>query len=156
MLNFNWWVNRKDPQGTNVFAGGFLGLDNIGVFDRSAPLPTGGSLEQADGTAWMAFYCQNMLEMALILADHDPVYEEIAFKFLENFIWIAYAMDKVGEHARRHVGRAGRLLLRRAPAAGRRRRSGSKVRSMVGLLPLCASTVFEEEPGRRATRSCWS
>ena len=98
MLNFNWWVNRKDPQGSNVFAGGFLGLDNIGVFDRSAPLPTGGSLEQADGTAWMAFYCQNMLEMALILADHDPAYEEIAFKFLENFIWISYAMDKVGEH----------------------------------------------------------
>ena len=71
-LNFNWWVNRKDPQGRNVFAGGFLGLDNIGVFDRSAPLPTGGSLEQADGTAWMAFYCQNMIEMALILAEHDP------------------------------------------------------------------------------------
>ena len=121
MLNFNWWVNRKDPQGRNVFAGGFLGLDNIGVFDRSAPLPTGGSLEQADGTAWMAFYCQNMLEMALILADHDPMYEEIAFKFLENFIWISYAMDKAGEHAGRHVGRGGRLLLRRAPAAGRRR-----------------------------------
>ena len=120
MLNFNWWVNRKDPQGKNVFAGGFLGLDNIGVFDRSAPLPTGGSLEQADGTAWMAFYCQNMLEMALVLADHDPVYEEIAFKFLENFIWIAYAMDKAGEQPRRHVGRAGRLLLRRPAAAGRR------------------------------------
>ena len=121
MLNFNWWVNRKDPQGRNVFAGGFLGLDNIGVFDRSAPLPTGGSLEQADGTAWMAFYCQNMLEMALILADHDPMYEEVAFKFLENFIWISYAMDKAGDAAGRHVGRGGRLLLRRAPAAGRRR-----------------------------------
>jgi hypothetical protein len=67
MLNFNWWVNRKDPQGRNVFAGGFLGLDNIGIFDRSAPLPTGGHLDQADGTAWMAFYCQNMLEIALIL-----------------------------------------------------------------------------------------
>ena len=75
MLNFNWWVNRKDPAGRNVFAGGFLGLDNIGIFDRSAPLPTGGSLEQADGTAWMAFYCQNMLEMALILAEDDPIYE---------------------------------------------------------------------------------
>ena len=146
MLNFNWWVNRKDPQGRNVFAGGFLGLDNIGVFDRSAPLPTGGSLEQADGTAWMAFYCQNMLEMALILADHDPVYEEIAFKFLENFIWISYAMDKVGEQRddmwdeedgfyydvlRLPDGEAFRL----------------KVRSMVGLLPLCASTVFEEDIG---------
>jgi hypothetical protein len=143
MLNFNWWVNRKDPQGRNVFAGGFLGLDNIGVFDRSAQLPTGGSLEQADGTAWMAFYCQNMLEMALILADKDPMYEEIAFKFLENFVWIVYAMDKIGEHGddmwdeedgfyydvlRLPDGEAFRL----------------KVRSMVGLLPLCACTVVEE------------
>jgi hypothetical protein len=144
MLNFNWWVNRKDPQGRNVFAGGFLGLDNIGVFDRSAQLPTGGSLEQADGTAWMAFFSQCMLEIALILADKDAVYEEIAFKFLENFFWIAYAMDKVGEHGddmwdekdgfyydvlRLPDGQAFRL----------------KVRSMVGLLPLCASTVFEPE-----------
>ena len=98
MLNFNWWVNRKDPAGRNVFAGGFLGLDNIGIFDRSAPLPTGGSLEQADGTAWMAFYCQNMLEMALILTEYDPIYEEIAFKFVQHFMWIAYAMDRRGEH----------------------------------------------------------
>src|SRR4029078_10381788 len=90
-LNFNWWVNRKDPEGRNVFAGGFLGLDNIGVFDRSAPRPTGGSLEQADGTAWMAFYCQCMLEMALILAEHDPMYEEDAFKFVQHFVYIAYA-----------------------------------------------------------------
>ncbi len=97
-LNFNWWVNRKDPQGRNVFAGGFLGLDNIGVFDRSAPLPTGGSLEQADGTAWMAFYCQCMAEIALILADRNPAYEEDAFKFLQHFMWIAYAMDRIGEH----------------------------------------------------------
>jgi hypothetical protein len=142
MLNFNWWVNRKDPQGKNVFAGGFLGLDNIGVFDRSAPLPTGGTLEQADGTAWMAFYCQNMLEIAVVLAEHDPVYDEVAFKFIENFVWITYAMDKPGDHAddmwdeedgfyydvlRLPGGEAFRL----------------KVRSMVGLLPLCASTVFE-------------
>ena len=98
LLNFNWWVNRKDPAGRNVFAGGFLGLDNIGVFDRSAPLPTGGSLEQADGTAWMAFYCQNMLEIALILAEEDPVYEEHAYRFLQHFIWISYAMDRLGEH----------------------------------------------------------
>ncbi len=77
LLNFNWWVNRKDPEGRNVFAGGFLGLDNIGVFDRSAPLPAGGHLDQADGTAWMAFYCQNMLQMALVLAERDPMYEEI-------------------------------------------------------------------------------
>jgi hypothetical protein len=151
MLNFNWWVNRKDPQGRNVFAGGFLGLDNIGVFDRSAPLPTGGSLEQADGTAWMAFYAQCMLEMALVLAEHEPVYEEVAFKFLENVIWISYAMDKVGEHQddmwdeedgfyydvlRLPGGEAFRL----------------KVRSMVGLLPLCASTVFEQDMVTRHPR----
>src|SRR5205807_356969 len=85
MQNFNWWVNRRDPQGKNVFAGGFLGLDNIGVFDRSAQLPTGGHLDQADGTAWMAFYCQNMLEIALILAEHDSGYEEIAYRFLQHF-----------------------------------------------------------------------
>ena len=98
MLNFNWWVNRKDPAGRNVFAGGFLGLDNIGVFDRSAQLPTGGSLEQADGTAWMAFYCQCMLDMALILCEYDPIYEEVAFKFAQHFLWISYAMDRVGEN----------------------------------------------------------
>ena len=142
MLNFNWWVNRKDPEGKNVFAGGFLGLDNIGVFDRSAQLPTGGHLDQADGTAWMAFYCQNMLEIALILMEHDPRYEEIAYRFMEHFAWIAYAMDRIGEHhdelwdsqdgffydvLRLPNGQAMRL----------------KVRSMVGLLPLCASTVIE-------------
>ena len=98
MLNFNWWVNRKDPDGRNVFAGGFLGLDNIGVFDRSSKLPTGGYLDQADGTAWMAFYCQNMLEIALILTDYDPIYEDIAFRFLEHCIWITYAMDRMGEN----------------------------------------------------------
>ena len=98
MLNFNWWVNRKDPSGKNVFAGGFLGLDNIGVFDRSAQLPTGGSLEQADGTAWMAFYCQCMLEMSLILSEYDPMYEEVAFKFVQHFMWISYAMDRIGDN----------------------------------------------------------
>jgi hypothetical protein len=97
-LNFNWWVNRKDPDGRNVFAGGFLGLDNIGVFDRSAPLPTGGHLDQADGTAWMAFYCLCMLEIALILTDYDSMYEEIAFRYLEHFAWITYAMDRIGDH----------------------------------------------------------
>jgi hypothetical protein len=151
MLNFNWWVNRKDPSGRNVFAGGFLGLDNIGVFDRSAKLPTGGSLEQADGTAWMAFYCQNMLEMAVILAEHDPAYQEIAFKYVQHFAWIAYAMDRIGSHhdemwddedgfyydvLRLPNGEATRL----------------KVRSMVGLLPLCAATVFEGETLERMPR----
>ena len=142
MLNFNWWVNRKDPQGKNVFAGGFLGLDNIGVFDRSAPLPTGGSLEQADGTAWMAFYSQCMLEMAVILADKDPAYEEIAFKFLENVVWISYAMDKAGEHPDDMWDEQDGFFydVLRLPGGEAFR---LKVRSMVGLLPLCASTMFE-------------
>ena len=144
MLNFNWWVNRKDPQGRNVFAGGFLGLDNIGVFDRSAPLPTGGSLEQADGTAWMAFYCQNMIEMALILAEHDPQYEEYAFNFLQHFMWIAYAMDRIGEHHDEMWDEADGFFydVLRLPDGSATR---LKVRSMVGLLPLCASTVFEPD-----------
>ena len=140
-LNFNWWVNRKDPDGRNVFAGGFLGLDNIGVFDRSAALPTGGALEQADGTAWMAFYCQNMLEIALVLADHDPHYEEDAFRFLQHFMWIAYAMDRIGEHHDEMWDEQDGFFydVLRLPDGSAQR---LKVRSMVGLLPLCASTVF--------------
>jgi hypothetical protein len=142
MLNFNWWVNRKDPQGKNVFAGGFLGLDNIGVFDRSAALPTGGHLDQADGTAWMAFYCQNMLEIALILTDHHPIYEDIAFRFLEHFLWIAYAMDRIGEHHDEMWDPKDGFFydLLHLPNGEAMR---LKVRSMVGLLPLCASTVLE-------------
>ena len=144
MLNFNWWVNRKDPAGRNVFAGGFLGLDNIGVFDRSAQLPTGGSVEQADGTAWMAFYCQNMLEMALILCEYDPMYEEIAFKFVQHFMWIAYAMDRRGEHHDEMWDEQDGFFydLLRLPNGQAMR---LKVRSMVGLLPLCASTVLEQD-----------
>jgi hypothetical protein len=140
--NFNWWVNRKDPQGKNVFAGGFLGLDNIGVFDRSAPLPTGGHLDQADGTAWMAFYCQNMLEIALILAAHDAMYEESAYRFLEHFLWITYAMDRVGEHHDEMWDSEDGFFydLLHLPNGDAMR---LKVRSLVGLLPLCASTVFE-------------
>ena len=142
MLNFNWWVNRKDPEGRNVFAGGFLGLDNIGVFDRSAQLPTGGHMDQADGTAWMAFYCQNMLEIALILTEADPVYEEIAFRFLEHFLWITYAMDRVGaNHDEMWDEKDGFFYdLLHFPDGNVMR---LKIRSMVGLLPLCASTVFE-------------
>ncbi len=142
MQNFNWWVNRKDPEGKNVFAGGFLGLDNIGVFDRSAPLPTGGHLDQADGTAWMAFYCQNMLEIALILTEYDSVYEDIAFRFLEHFLWITYAMDRIGEHHdEMWDGQDGFFYdLLHLPNGDAMR---LKVRSLVGLLPLCASTVFE-------------
>jgi hypothetical protein len=144
MLNFNWWVNRKDPRGRNVFAGGFLGLDNIGVFDRSAPLPTGGSLEQADGTAWMAFYCQCMLEMALILTEYDPMYEEVAFKFVQHFMWISYAMDRRGEHQDEMWDEQDGFFydLLRLPDGQAMR---LKVRSLVGLLPLCASTVFEAD-----------
>jgi len=143
LLNFNWWVNRKDPGGRNVFAGGFLGLDNIGVFDRSASLPGGGSLEQADGTAWMAFYCQTMLEMAMILSEKDPAYEEWAYRFAEHFIWIAYAMDRMGECHDEMWDEADGFYydLLRMPNGDCIR---MRVRSMVGLLPLCASTVFEE------------
>ena len=142
MLNFNWWVNRKDPQGRNVFAGGFLGLDNIGVFDRSAELPTGGHLDQADGTAWMAFYCLSMLEIALILTEHDPVYEEMAYRFLEHFVWITYAMDRIGaNHDGMWDGEDGFFYdLLHFPNGDA---MPLKIRSMVGLLPLCAATVFE-------------
>ena len=141
MLNFNWWVNRKDPQGRNVFAGGFLGLDNIGVFDRSAALPTGGHLDQADGTAWMAFYCQCMLQIALILTDYDNMYEEIAFRFLEHFIWITYAMDRIGaNHDEMWDSEDGFFYdLLHFPNGDVMR---LKIRSMVGLLPLCAATVL--------------
>ncbi len=142
MLNFNWWVNRKDPQGRNVFAGGFLGLDNIGVFDRSAPLPTGGNLDQADGTAWMAFFCLNMLEIALILTDYDAMYEEIAYRFLEHFIWITYAMDRIGVNHDEMWDTADGFFydLLHFPNGDAMR---LKVRSMVGLLPLGAATLFE-------------
>ncbi len=151
MLNFNWWVNRKDPEGRNVFAGGFLGLDNIGVFDRSSKLPTGGHLDQADGTAWMAFYCQNMLEIALVLTEYDSVYEDIAFRFLEHFIWITYAMDRVGEnHDEMWDTEDGFYYdLLHFPNGDAKR---LKVRSMVGLLPLCASTVFEPGVAARHPR----
>jgi hypothetical protein len=142
MQNFSWWVNRKDPSGKNVFAGGFLGLDNIGVFDRSAPLPTGGNLDQADGTAWMAFYCQCMLEIAVILTEYDSMYEDIAFRFLEQFVWITYAMDRIGvHHDEMWDGTDGFFYdLLHFPSGDAMR---LKVRSMVGLLPLCASTVIE-------------
>jgi Glycosyl hydrolase family 63 C-terminal domain len=143
MLNFNWWVNRKDPQGRNVFAGGFLGLDNIGVFDRSSPLPTGGYMDQADGTAWMAFYCQCMLEIALILSDYDSMYEEIAYRFIEHFAWISYAMDRVGEHHDEMWDEGDGFFydLLHFPNGDTMR---LRIRSMVGLLPLCATTTVEQ------------
>jgi hypothetical protein len=141
LLNFTWWVNRKDRTGRNVFEGGFLGLDNIGVFDRSAPLPTGGYLEQADGTAWMALFCQNMLEIAVELAQHRSAYEDMGVKFVEHFLWIASSMIHAGEDTSMWDEGDGFFYdVLRLPD-GRAQRL--KVRSMVGLLPLCAATVFE-------------
>ena len=120
MLNFTWWVNRKDAEGRNVFQGGFLGLDNIGVFDRSAQLPTGGHIDQADGTSWMAMYSLNLMRIALELAQHNHVYEDIATKFFEHFLHIAEAMSNIGERGRRPLGRRRQVLLRRAASARRR------------------------------------
>src|SRR5712671_4619108 len=141
LLNFTWWVNRKDRFGKNVFEGGFLGLDNIGVFDRSAPLPTGGHLEQADGTAWMALFSQNMLELAIELATHDPIYEDMVFKFAEHFYYIGAAMNRPGQDGMWDEEDGFYYDLLRFPDGSATR---LKVRSMVGLLPLCATTVTEK------------
>ncbi|MDP3716317.1 MAG: glucosidase [Acidobacteriota bacterium] len=140
LINFTWWVNRKDRLGKSVFDGGFLGLDNIGVFDRSAELPTGGHLEQADGTAWMAMFCQNMLEIAIELAAHDPTYDELAYKFAEHFLWIGAALNKPGDDGMWDEADGFYYDVLRLPD-GRAQRL--KVRSLVGLLPLCATTVIE-------------
>jgi Mannosylglycerate hydrolase MGH1-like glycoside hydrolase domain len=142
MLNFTWWVNRKDAEGNNIFEGGFLGLDNIGVFDRSAPLPTGGHLEQSDGTSWMAMYTLNLLAIAMELAREDPVYEDVASKFWEHFIYIADAMNNLGQDGSElwneddgffydvlHLPNGDHLPM--------------KVRSMVGLIPLFAIETLE-------------
>jgi hypothetical protein len=141
LLNFTWWVNRKDRFGKNVFEGGFLGLDNIGVFDRSAPLPTGGCLEQADGTAWMALFSQNMAELAVELAAYDPTYEDMVVKFMEHFYYIAAAMNRPGEDGMWDEEDGFYYDLLRFPDGSTTR---LKVRSMVGLLPLCATTVTEQ------------
>jgi hypothetical protein len=141
LLNFTWWVNRKDAKGNNLFSGGFLGLDNIGIFDRSQPLPTGGALEQADGTAWMAFYAATMLSMALELSRHDPVYEDMASKFFEHFMAIVDAMNTFGGtglwdeadgfyYDKLEVGNCSTPL---------------RTRSMVGIIPLFAVEVLEED-----------
>ena len=139
MLNFTWWVNRKDAEGNNLFSGGFLGLDNIGVFDRSKPLPTGGFLQQADGTAWMGFYCLTMLSMALELAETNPVYEDMASKFFEHFIGIADAMNTIGgtglwDNEDGFYYDQLKLDGRQIPL---------RTRSLVGLLPLIAVEVVE-------------
>jgi len=143
LVNFTWWINRKDRTGSNVFEGGFLGLDNIGVFDRSSPLPTGGYLEQADGTAWMVFFSQQMLRIAVELAVQDPLYEEYVSKFFEHTMWIAGAMDKLGEYQDEMWDEEDGFfydVLRLPDGAATR----LKVRSMVGLLPLAAVALFEE------------
>src|SRR5246127_4165631 len=144
LLNFTWWVNRKDPEGQKIFQGGVLGLDNIGLFDRSAPLPTGGHLEQSDGTSWMGMYCLNMLAIALELAKEDPAYEDVASKFFEHFVYISHAMNNFGSRGRSlwdeedgfyydvlHLPNGEDNFL--------------KIRSMVGLIPLFAVETLEPE-----------
>ena len=144
LLNFTWWVNRKDLAGDNVFEGGFLGLDNIGVFDRSQPLPTGGYLEQADGTAWMAFFCLSMLVIALELERTDPQYGEFVLRFIEHFFRIAGAMDRIGVNEDELWDEEDGFFydLLKFPD-GRSQRL--KVRSIVGLLPLFATAAIEED-----------
>jgi len=139
LINFTWWVNRKDLEGNNLFAGGFLGLDNIGVFDRSHPLPTGGSLQQADGTAWMGFYCLTMLSIALELAEADPVYEDMASKFFEHFIGITDAMNSLGGTGL--WDDQDGFYYDQLKVDGRQ--IPLRTRSLVGLIPLIAVEVIE-------------
>ncbi|MFC4909537.1 MGH1-like glycoside hydrolase domain-containing protein [Actinomadura gamaensis] len=141
LLNYTWWVNRKDPDGRNVFQGGFLGLDNIGVFDRSAALPTGGTLDQADGTAWMAFYAQTMLQIAATLSERDPAYEDLAVRFAQHFLRVSASMDRVGDVKDEMWDEEDGFFydVLRLPDGDATR---LKVRSLVGLLPLIASSVF--------------
>ena len=141
LLNFTWWVNRKDVRGKHIFTGGFLGLDNIGIFDRSKPLPTGGHLEQADGTAWMAFYCGSMLKMAMELAHNNPAYGDMASKFFEHYVAIAQAMnclDGTGLWDEEDGFYYDHLFVdgKSTPI---------RVRSLVGLLPLTTGVILEEE-----------
>ncbi len=154
LLNFTWWVNRKDRTGNNAFEGGFLGLDNIGVFDRSSPLPTGGYLEQADGTAWMALFCQNMVEISAELALANPAYVEMTKKFLGHFLMISAGMIRPGEEAGMWDEQDGFFydVLRLPDGRGER----LKVRSMVGLLPFCAVTVFEQELAKKYPEFSWT
>ncbi|KAG6917222.1 hypothetical protein DXG01_003336 [Tephrocybe rancida] len=143
LLNFTWWVNRKDQGGNNVFEGGFLGLDNIGAFNRSEPLPTGGTLRQADGTSWMAFYCLNMLNMALELAKHNPVYEDIASKFFEHFIFIADAMTYKEGDDEISLWNEKDGMYYDAIEFGPGNAMQLPVRSLVGLIPLYGTLVLE-------------
>jgi hypothetical protein len=144
MLNFTWWVNRKDAEGRNVFQGGFLGLDNIGVFDRSAQLPTGGHIDQSDGTSWMAMYALNLMRIALELAKTNQVYEDIATKFFEHFLHIAEAMNNIGEHGLGLWDDEDEFFYDVLHLPDERMIQ-LKVRSMVGLIPLFAVEVLEPE-----------
>jgi hypothetical protein len=141
LLNFTWWVNRKDTEGNNIFSGGFLGLDNIGVFDRSRPLPTGGYLQQADGTAWMGFYCLTMLSIALELAQTRPAYEDMASKFFEHFVAICDSVNTLGGNGLwdeedgfyyDQLKIDGKMI-------------PLKTRSLVGLLPMVAAEILDED-----------
>jgi hypothetical protein len=144
LLNFNWWVNRKDAEGLNVFEGGFLGLDNIGVFDRSRPLPTGGKLAQSDGTSWMAMYCLNMLAIALELASEDVAYEDMASKFWEHFLYISDAMNNLGSEDLSLWNEEDGFYYDVLHVPGKPSMP-LKVRSMVGLIPLFAVGTIDPE-----------
>ncbi|MBV6431966.1 MAG: hypothetical protein IANPNBLG_02099 [Bryobacteraceae bacterium] len=155
LMNFTWWVNRKDSEGNNLFEGGFLGLDNIGMFDRSKPIPGGGLLEQSDGTSWMAMFCLNMLRIALELALVKPAYEDIASKFFEHFLHIAGAMNKLDDSSLWDEEDGFYYDYLKIPGeGGAMRRIPAKIRSMVGLIPLFAvdtiePAVIEQLPGFR-------
>ncbi len=150
LLNFTWWVNRKDRFGKNVFEGGFLGLDNIGIFDRSAPLPTGGHLEQADGTAWMALFSQNMMELAFELAAHDRTYEDMVRQVRGAFR--LYRLRNEPARSERHVGRGGWLLLRPAEASRRQFHAAQGAIHGRACFPICATTVIEKWQRDRSPR----
>jgi hypothetical protein len=145
LLNFTWWVNRKDAEGSNVFEGGFLGLDNIGVFDRSAPLPTGGHIEQSDGTSWMAMYSLNLLAMAIELARENPAYEDVASKFWEHFLYIGHAIGHQGKDKNLDLWDDADGFFYDTLHLPDGSRFPMKVRSMVGLIPLYAVDTLEPE-----------
>ena len=145
-MNFTWWVNRTDPKGRNVFSGGFLGMDNLGVFDRSRPLPTGGQLQQADGTAWMGFYCTSMLRIALELAlHHSRAYEDVASKFLEHFIFISDSLNNLG--GRGLWDEEDGFYYDQLLVDGRS--TPLKLRALIGVIPLFAVHVLVEDVTRQ-------
>jgi hypothetical protein len=158
MLNFTWWVNRKDMDGRNIFEGGFLGLDNIGIFDRSKPLPTGGYISQSDGTAWMAMYTLNLMQIALTLASEDHVYEDIATKFFEHFLFIAHAMVDIGDSGMGLWDERDQFYydVLNLPNGSM---TPLRIRSLVGLIPLCAVEVLDPALWNRfpafAARADW-